>query len=139
MPRLPAKRQVNKKLDRWTEIQEMRARLPIGQYLESLHLVATMGIIPMYDSRGGRVTEGDEPVPAKARVDVLTYLIDKVMPSQQEVFTTAMPDTVTPSLMAAMSNEQLHLLARDSLEEIGARSASHAVHAVHASVEASSL
>lgn len=126
MPRLPAKRQVNRKLDRWVEIQEMRARLPIGQYLESLHIVATMGVIPMYDSRGGRVTEGDEVVPAKTRVEVLTYLIDKVMPSQQEVLTAPMLDMATPSVMATMTNEQLHAIARESLEEIGARSATPA-------------
>lgn len=108
------------------EIREMRAALPLNQYLTCIHLVATTGKLPMYDERGGRVEVGDTEVPVSARLDMLQFLINKIMPAQTESKTTAVTaqdfDQVRDKL-STMPMTLLQEIAGEALSELGSRTA----------------
>lgn len=108
------------------EIREMRAALPLNQYLTCVHLVATTGKLPCFDERGGRVPPGDIDIPPAARLDMLQFLINKIMPAQTESKTTAVTAqdfTAAREKLALMPMELLQEIAGEALSELGSRTA----------------
>lgn len=91
--RAPAQRQMR-------EIEEMRASMPLGTYIEMMHIAAVTGVVPVLDPttglpaiavatvvdpetgedkqqifmRGANCLDGD------ARIKLMQYLVDKIMP-----------------------------------------------------------
>lgn len=70
-------------------IEELRAALPVSQYLQMLHEAAVSGRIPKFDPQThSRLPEAQQdavPLTEADRGKLLQYLIDKSMPTYRQV------------------------------------------------------
>lgn len=83
----------------------IRASLPVGAYVKMLHDGAVRGRLPKLDHRGNPTGQFHD-LDTKDRIDLLKYLVNKVMPDKHEVVAAANSDA-TDAEMARMSEDQL--------------------------------
>ena len=84
------------------EIEEMRASMPIGTYIELMHIAAVTGIVPTLDPETGQIAiarttmldeDGNEKLQVilkqanqldgESRIRLMQYLVDKLMPNMK--------------------------------------------------------
>ncbi len=124
---------------RLREIEEMRASLPLGKYLQLIHMGATTGVIPHIHPLTGEIADvavtvvhdaEDEPrqillvgpgsvLDADARLNLLKYLVDKQMPAMDlKSLEIASQSTEKEAAQLVESPQDSGHLEREALEQI---------------------
>lgn len=101
-------------------VTEIRAMLDLSTYVRLLHEAALTGQLPIY-SVNGRPTGQFQPLNAEQRMEVMKFMINKVVPDPpREIHTTATtPEQLAndPSNVLAMSTAELLRVVHDTAPE----------------------
>ena len=95
--------------------ENLRASLPLGQYLSLLHEAAVSGELPQL-TRDGTPTGQSTPIAPTERMRLLQYLVDKAMPAP------AHPNESTPldptAALRDLTPEQVRNLTLSELQQL---------------------
>lgn len=102
-------------------VEELRSAMPVSQYIAMLHEGAITGRLPKFDRFGMRLPDANQDQEQLAECDrakLITYLVDKVMPTyrQQEAPEATTGDT--DAVLANSGDADFSLLSSDQLREI---------------------
>lgn len=91
--------------------EEVRASIPVSKYVLMLHEAAVTGRLPDVDPVTGKPKGTWTDLSAKDRLDVMKYLINKVIPDKPEPTAPAITpedlDKLTPDQLANLPHEEL--------------------------------
>ena len=112
-------------------VEELRARLPLAQYVDMLHQAATTGILPRYTSAGepepvdpdAEDDTSDRRLDTSERLELIQYLVNKLMPNIAETAAPEETDHAREKIMEALAH-----LPVDALKAIVAAPAAASVH-----------
>jgi hypothetical protein len=97
-------------------VAELRAALPIGLYLEVIHAAALTGQLPIFSydpaTKKSTPTGQFQALTAQQQLDILRYLVDKVVPAAPKEIDVAVTETknVTAETIKSLTTEDLKRL-----------------------------